>query len=133
MTKSFPQIFGLSIDNMKRKNEDIQALGYSQDDVLNMTKSLPQIFGLSIDNMKQKIDFYDSINMHDLAIINTKQLMQGVALSYARYQFFAHEQGVVIGLDNYSMLFMKQKQFKNKYGYDNNEIKQKYPYEEDKN
>ena len=97
-----------------------------------MTKSLPAIYGYSTDNIKQKIDFFDSINMHDLAITDTKQLMQGVALSYARYQFFIYEQGVVIDADNYKMLFVPQNHFKNKYGYNNDEIKQKYPYKEDK-
>ena len=69
--------------------------------------------------------------MHDLAIVDTKQLMQGVALSYARYQFL-RERGVIVSTDNYKMLFMNQSKFKNKYGYDNDEIKKLYPYEEDK-
>ena len=131
MTKSSPAIYSFSIDNMKQKISNMQELGYSQNDVIKMTKSLPSIYNFSIDNIKQKICFYDSIDMHNLAIIDTKQLMQGVALSYARYQFFVREQGVVIDTNNYKMLFVSQKQFKNKYGYDNNEIKQKYPYEED--
>ena len=118
-------------DKIKENFAFLQELGYSRDDVIKMTKSLPSIYGLSIDSMKQKIKFYDSIGMHDLAIINTKQLMQGVALSYARYQFFC-EKGVAIDISNYRMLFVSQRYFKRKYGYSNDEIKEKYPYEEDK-
>ncbi|MDO4753239.1 MAG: hypothetical protein Q4A36_03360, partial [Candidatus Saccharibacteria bacterium] len=95
-------------------------------------KSSPAIYGYSIDNMKQKINFYDSIGMHNLVTTDTKQLMQGVALSYARYQFFTHERGIIIDINNYKMLFMNQNNFKNRYGYNNDEIKQKYPYEENK-
>ena len=58
--------------------------GYSKEEVIKMTKSLPQIYSLSKENMKQKIDFYDSIGMHVLAVIDTKYLMQSVNLSYAR-------------------------------------------------
>src|SRR5574344_1465820 len=88
MTKSLPTIFGLSIENMKQKIDDIGKLGYSREDVIKMTKSLPTIFGLSIENVKQKIEFYDSIDLHLLPIIDSKNLMQSTALSYARYMFY---------------------------------------------
>ena len=56
MTKTLPQIYGLSIDNIKQKIEDIEKLGYSKEEVIKMTKSLPQIYGLSIYTIKQKIE-----------------------------------------------------------------------------
>ena len=79
-------------ETLKKKIEEInmymEKLGYSKEEVIKMTKSLPTIYGLSIDNIKQKIDFYDSIGLHELAINDTKKLMQSVSLSYARYMFY---------------------------------------------
>ena len=49
MTKSQPAIYGLSIDNIKQKIEDMEKLGYSKEEVIKMTKSLPAIYGLSIE------------------------------------------------------------------------------------
>ena len=56
MTKSQPAIYGLSIDNIKQKIEDMEKLGYSRAEVIKMTKSLSTIYALSIDTLKQKIE-----------------------------------------------------------------------------
>ena len=115
MTKSFPQIYGFSIENIKQKIEDMEKLGYSREKVIKMTKSLPQIYGYSIENIKQKIEFYDSIGLHCLAVIDPKKLMQSTKLSYARYMFFK-EKGIVIDETSYRKLFVGQKQFEKQYG-----------------
>ena len=127
MTKSLPQIYGYSIENMKQKIEDIMVLGYSKEEVIKMTKSLPQIYSLSKENMKQKIDFYDSIGMHVLAVIDTKYLMQSVNLSYARYSFYM-DKGINIDIDNYRKLFIGQKNFEKSYGITKEELLKKYDY-----
>ena len=127
MTKSMPSIYGLSIENMKQKIEDIIALGYSKEDVIMMTKSMPSIYGYSIENMKQKIAFYDSIGMHELPVVNTKQLMQSVNLSYARYSFYM-DKGINIDMSNYSKLFISQKRFEETYRITKEELLKKYDY-----
>ena len=127
MTKSSPQIYSYSIENMKQKIEDIISLGYTKEEVIKMTKSLPQIYGLSIESMKQKIDFYDSIDMHELAVINPKQLMQSVNLSYARYSFYK-DRGIDIDMNNYRKLFDGQKRFEKAYGITKKELLEKYDY-----
>ena len=127
MTKSLPQIYGYSIENMKQKIEDIMLLGYSKEEVIKMTKSMPSIYGLSKENMKQKIDFYDSIGMHVLAVIDTKYLMQSVNLSYARYSFYM-DKGINIDIDNYRKLFIGQKNFEKSYGITKEELLKKYDY-----
>ena len=127
MTKSSPQIYSYSIENMKQKIEDIISLGYTKEEVIKMTKSLPQIYGLSIESMKQKIDFYDSIDMHELAVINPKQLMQSVNLSYARYSFYK-DRGIDIDMNNYGKLFVGQKNFEKTYGITKKELLEKYDY-----
>ena len=128
MTKSLPTIYGISIDNIKQKIEDMEKLGYSKAEVIRMTKSLPTIYGYSIDNIKQKIDFYDSIGLHELAINDTKQLMQSVSLSYARYMFYK-EKGIEITDKSYNKLFINQKQFEKAYRITKVELLEKYDYE----
>ena len=128
MTKSHPAIYSYSIDNIKQKIEDMEKLGYSKEEVIKMTKSLPTIYGLSIDNIKQKIDFYDSIGLHELAINDTKQLMQSVSLSYARYMFYK-EKNIEITDKSYNKLFINQKQFQKAYGITKEELLEKYDYQ----
>ena len=103
------------------------SLGYSREEVIKMTKTLPAIYGLSIENMKQKIEFYDSIGMHKLAIVDAKQLMQSATLSYARYEFYKAK-GIEINMFNYKKLFLDQKQFEKQYGVTKQELLEKYDY-----
>ena len=119
-------------ETLKRKIEEInmymEKLGYSRAEVIKMTKSLPAIYGLSIDNIKQKIDFYDSIGLHELAINDTKQLMQSVSLSYARYMFYK-EKSIEITDKSYNKLFINQKQFEKAYRITKVELLEKYDYQ----
>ena len=128
MTKSLPAIYGLSIDNIKQKIEDMEKLGYSKEEVIKMTKNLPAIYSLNIDNIKQKIDFYDSIGLHELAINDTKQLMQSVSLSYARYMFYK-EKSIEITDRSYKKLFIGKKRFEKAYGITKEELLEKYDYQ----
>ena len=128
MTKKLPSIYGLNMDNMKQKIEDVKKLGYSKEEVIRMTKNLPSIYGFCIDNIKQKIDFYDSIGLHELAINDTKQLMQSVSLSYARYMFYK-EKGIEITDKSYNKLFINQKQFEKAYRITKVELLEKYDYQ----
>lgn len=119
-------------ETLKKKIEEInmymEKLGYSKEEVIKMTKSLPTIYGLSIDNIKQKIDFYDSIGLHELAINDTKQLMQSVSLSYARYMFYK-EKSIEITDRSYKKLFIGKKQFEKAYGITKEELLEKYDYQ----
>ena len=119
-------------ETLKKKIEEInmymEKLGYSRAEVIKMTKSLPAIYGLSIDNIKQKIDFYDSIGLHELAINDTKKLMQSVSLSYARYMFYK-EKDIEITDKSYNKLFINQKQFQKAYGITKEELLEKYDYQ----
>ena len=127
ITKSFPAIYSLSIESMKQKIEDIIELGYTKEEVIKMAKNLPSIYGLSIENIKQKIEFYDSIGIHELAVINPKQLIQSVNLSYARYSFYK-DRGIDIDIKSYKKLFIEQKRFEKAYGITKKELLEKYDY-----
>ena len=125
MTKALPAIYSYSIENMKRKITDIMELGYTKEEVIKMTKALPSIYGLSIENIKQKIDFYNLIDMHELAVIDAKMLMQSINLSYARYSFYI-DLGINIDMNNYRKLFINQKQFEKTYGITKEELLKRY-------
>ena len=127
MTKGLPSIYSLSKESIKQKIEDIISLGYTKEEVIKMTKSFPPIYGLSTENMKQKIEFYDSIDMHELAVIDSKRLMQSVNLSYARYSFYIDRE-TDINMKNYRKLFVRQKQFEKAYGITKKELLEKYDY-----
>ena len=127
MTKTLPTLYGLSIENMKQKIVDIMDLGYTKEEVIKMTKTLPAIYSLSIENIKQKIDFYNLIGMHELAVIDAKNLMQSTNLSYARYSFYI-DLGINIDMNNYRKLFINQKQFEKTYGITKEELLERYDY-----
>ena len=130
MTKTLPTIYGYSIEKMKQKLEDIISLGYIKEEVIKMTKILPSIYSLSIENIKQKIEFYDSINMHALAVVDSKQIMQGIKLTYARYMFYK-SRGLEITMENYRKLFTSNKQFEIQYGITKQDLLEMYNYEKD--
>ena len=117
LTKQFVNITSYLLD-----------LGYTKTEILKMTNSFPTIYGLSIENIREKIEFYDSINMHELAVKDPKQLMQSVALSYARYNFYLSI-GIEINMVNYKKLFIDNKQFEKSYGKTKQEILEEYNYE----
>ena len=129
MTKTCPSIYGYSIENMKQKLTDVMSLGYTKEEVLQITTTFPAIYSLSIETIRQKIEFYDSINMHLLAVQDSKQLMQSVALSYARYQFYLSI-GIIIDISNYKKLFIGNKSFEKTYGITKEELLVRYPYEQ---
>ena len=119
-------------ETLKKKIEEMNAymkkLGYSKEEVIRMTKNLPSIYGFCIDNIKQKTDFYDSIGLHELAINDTKKLMQSVSLSYARYMFYK-EKNIEINDKSYNKLFIGQKLFEKAYGITKEELLEKYDYQ----
>ena len=60
-----------------------------------------------------------------MAINDTKQLMQSVSLSYARYMFYK-EKSIEITDRSYKKLFIGKKQFEKAYGITKEELLEKY-------
>ena len=128
MITTSPAIFSYSIETIKQKIDDIMALGYTKEDVIGMMISLPSLMGASIEGIREKVNFYDSINMHDLPIVNPKNLMQSTKLSYARYIFLT-ERGQKIDMTSYGDLFIGNKKFEKQYGITKEKLIEKYNYE----
>ena len=131
MTKSFPSLLNYSIETIKQKLDDLVKLGYSRQDVIKMTKTFPSLLGLSIENVKKKIDFYGDIGIGNVFINDTKNLMQSVELSYARY-YFLYDKGIVIDESNYRKLFYNNKTFEKQFEVSKDYLLEKYPCEERK-
>ena len=129
MTKNQPNLYSLSIEYIKQRIKDIINLGYTKEEAIEMTKALPSLFGLGMENIKQKINFYKSVNLENIILEDTKQLIQSATLSYARYRYLTIK-GIKITKDNYSKLFYSQRSFKEIFGADNETLKRLYPFEE---
>lgn len=56
MYRAFPQLFSISIDNMKNKANELLNLGYNLMQILSITYICPKIFSYSIDKIRQRID-----------------------------------------------------------------------------
>lgn len=127
ITRIFPKVFSLNIEPINKKMNNMIKLGYTKEEVIKIKVEFPSIYGASIKNINQKIKFYDTIGMHELAIKDTKQLIQSIHLSYARYMFY-QSIGINIDMNNYGKLFMNQNKFKKAYGITNKEVLEKYKY-----
>ena len=145
MTKSLPTIFSYSEETIENKFKYLESkryskqdiikmtkllpaiFGYSKQDIIKMTKSFPSIFALSEENIDKKIEFYKEIDLEFIITENTLRLMQSVELTYARYRFFS-DMGIIVNQDNYLKLFVNQKKFIKQYGINNNELINRYPY-----
>jgi Holliday junction resolvasome RuvABC DNA-binding subunit len=129
MFRIYPVLVGLSLENVTQKIEALMACGYTKEEVLKMTKELPTIFGYSMKGLREKIDFYDSVNLHDAPVVYPKNIMQSVALTYARYKFF-EDQGIPIDMTNQNRLFFRNKKFKIQFGASKDELLEQYDYKE---
>ena len=75
MTKTLPSIYGYSIENLKKKIEDLEKLGYSKEEVIKITKSMPSIYGFSIENIKQKIEDLEKLGYSREEVIKITKSM----------------------------------------------------------
>ena len=64
-----------------------------------MTLNFPMLYALSKENIKEKLEYYQTINVTSCILITTKDLMQSVDLSYARYEFLK-EKNIIITDEN---------------------------------
>lgn len=131
MTKTIPTMFSLSEENLDKKYQCFIEKGYTLEEIIKMTKTFPALFCLSEENIEEKLSFYNDINLLFIAINDTKQLMQSVELSYARYMYFK-EHGITIDESNYIRLFYDNKKFSKQYGITKEELLERYKYDDEK-
>ena len=129
ITSTFPSLLSLSINTIETKMNNIIKFGYTKEQILIMIKNFPFILGLNSKNIKDKIDFYRAIGIDNIILEDTRQLIQRVDLSYARYCFYK-DKGIIINQDNYINLFMSQKRFIEVYEITNKGLMELHNYED---
>lgn len=130
MTKVTPSLYNYSIDTIKGKFNFLCALGYTKDEVIKMTMELSTMYNLNVDSTAEKLAFYKSIGLRDVMIKKSKNLMQSLKLSYARYRFF-QDCDIEVNIDNYKILFDSEKRFYMRNGISNSELLTMYDYDEE--
>ena len=63
-----------------------------------MTKSLPSLYSYSEENIKLKVEYLRKINLEFIVKEDSKNLMQSIALTYARYEYFKNERNEIINV-----------------------------------
>ena len=121
LTTIFPQLISLSSYNILDTIQIIESFGYSRSDSIKMTLGLPSIFGFKKETLIEKLEFYISINLKQVIKDESKNLIQGLELSYDRYNFLKG-----LSCFNYKDMFMSQDKFIRKYGYSNEDIINKF-------
>ena len=129
MTKLLPSLYSYSKETIEEKISFLISLGYTMIDIIKMTKQFPALYSLSKENIKDKIKYLRDIGLENIVINDTRQLMQSVSLTYARYEFLTKEKEILIDESNYRKLFCGETNFKKQYGVSKNMILKKYSYE----
>ena len=128
MTKVFPALYSYGKSNMVGKIEDLMDLGYTREEVLQMTKTLPTLYGYHIDNIRSKINYLREIGLSMVPLRNTKDLVQSIDVTYARYEFLK-ARGSRVTEEHYKILFCSNKTFEKQYGVSKEQLLEKYPYQ----
>ena len=127
MVKKHPSILNYSDERINGRINDMVGLGIEYKDVLNILLVNPSLFGNDMETITDKKIFYDSLNLFSVFVKSPKELMQGIAKSYARYMYYCS-----IGIDiyatenGYKRLFIGEERFKNRYGVETDELIKQY-------
>ena len=77
--------------------------------------------------ISKKIDYLREINLDFVVLEDTKQLIQSVDLTYARYEYFKSK-NQNIDSNNYRLLFYNNKKFTKQFGIEKKELLETYSY-----
>lgn len=130
MTKQCPNLYCYSKINIINKIEFIMSLDYTKEETLRMTKIVPTLFCYGKENIKDKVEYLRSINLGHKIIEDPKMLIQGVRLTFARYEYLKNHKNIEIDEENYKILFKNQDFFKSKFKTLNSKIIKLYDYNE---
>ena len=128
ITKALPTIFSYQINHVNEKLNWFLSLGYNQTEVIKIITTLPAILGFSLENIQNKVDFYKEIGLDYLILNETRQLIQSVELSYARYHYLKHNN---IPLNSHRMLFYSKNNFQKQFNISSEQLLSMYPYKKD--
>ena len=81
-----------------------------------MTKTLPALYSYSEENIEEKIEYYKEKGLAFIITEDTKQLMQSMKKTKARYNYLTEVMLMDIDESNYNRLFSSEKRFQKVYG-----------------
>ena len=116
MTKTLPSLYGYSEETITNKINFLIKQGYSKEEVIKMTKTFPALYGISEENIEEKIEYYKEKGLEFIIIEDTKQLMQSMKKTKARYNYLTEVMLMDIDESNYRRLFYDEKNFQKTYG-----------------
>lgn len=131
MLKKHPQIFNYDPERINERISFLVSSGIANSDVLSVFRMNPALIGDAKETFENKKIFYDSIGLHDIFVKAPKDLIQGIAKSYARFMYF-QTIGFNIHKDkkSYKELFIGEKRFKSKYHVKSSELIKMYDVKE---
>ena len=101
--------------------------GYSKDEAIFITVKLPVVYSYSIDSLNEKFSILSGVGLDKEVLNRPSYLMQSVELTFARMNFLKDKK-VVFDHKAFNSLVMSSTDFKKKFGIDNEEVRERYPY-----
>ena len=97
-----------STESISNKIFGIKGLGYSLENVIKMMTDFPLLFGYDITNIEKKISFYQTLELDNYVIENSKILIYNLDYIETRWKYIKNK-------NNKLDLFISEKDFYNKY------------------
>lgn len=129
--KTIFALIGYDEESLITKYNLLLSFGYSREEVIKMTTEFPALYSQSNESIYKKIELLKNLGLDKAVLRNPKNLMMSVNLIYARVEFL-QESGILINEEYYSIIFSKNKIFRQRFGFTKEELLARYPYSEPK-
>lgn len=130
MVTASPRLLAVTPDAIGETIDLMRKLGYLDGEIIKMTESNPTLYSSPSSTVADAVEFYDSVGLHDMTVMDAEKLNQNVRLSYARYKYY-QENGKTIDMSNYEELFIAPDAFQQQYGMSTEQLIEKYNYDKD--
>lgn len=109
-----------------KKDETFLCNNYSIQETEKIERIYPKVLELnSVETLDKKLTLYNDADVKEDILYKPRRLKQSLNISYSRFKMLS-ERNVSLKQGN---LFMTECQFKDNFGYWNNELLEKYPIE----
>lgn len=84
---SDPRLYDHSVKKIINSEDVLRSNGYTDDEIKQVEVVGSSMFGHDKDTLDKKILFYNDVGIKNLIVRNSRNLIQGLSLSYARVHF----------------------------------------------
>ena len=99
---------------------------FNPNEIRNIFRNYPNIISGDIEKLFYKLEIFRENNLLALIALKPKNLIQSAALDYARIEFLKENKCSLE--ENYTFIFYSQKEFIKKFNITNEDLLDKYPY-----